>query len=807
MSSPRDSSPSPFQPVFEDIRFGLRALRSARWFSLVTVLTLAVGIGAGVAMFDVLHAVFVQPLPFPDAGRLVVGRATFSGRLNPWVAGADYYDYRDASDAFDELAAVLPYAMQQTVSDATGAEFVSVSAASANLLGALRVQPALGRGFQPADGWVGAGDVALLSHGFWQRRFGGDAGVVGRTLLLDGGPYTIVGVLPPGFFFMTHADVWLPMRPDRFAAASRDMHNWYLVGRLRPGVTLAGAQAGVDVISARLQAEYPETNRDKGLRLTGLRDVLTADYRPRLWMLAGAVALLLLIACGNGAAMLLARAPARRSELAVRGALGAPRARLVRQLLAESLGQALLAGAAGTLLAVWFQAVILNYLDMTRLALPAIGLSRTTVLAAVGLSLLAGLLAGLYPALRITDAALAGGLRSGARGAGDGGARFRSGLVVAQVAVSVVLLAASGLLVRSLSNLRALDPGFAAAGLLTAEVQVPHARYPDAASRTRFYGDLLARLRAMPGVASVALTSHLPIADPGNTYRANAAGATEGERIFLRSVFPGTFETLGIPLLAGRDVDEHDAGGADVVVLSRTAARRMFPGVDPLGKTVELQLVPDPLPLRVVGVVGDARLSRLADEPEAALYVPYARRPRSTMSIALRTGTAPLSLAGTLRRAVRQADPEVPVARVATLESLVSASIAQRTIVTFSLTLLALLPLILAAAGLFAVLAYHVARRHHELGVRMALGADAGRLGGMVLVQGMRLVGLGAVAGLVGAVALTRFLRAFLFGVGAIDPLTFAAVTALVVAAAALACSVPAYRAARADPRSALAAE
>ncbi len=797
-----------FQPLLEDVRFGLRALRKAPWFSLVTVVTLAVGIAASVAMFGVLHAVYLRPLPYPDANRLVVGRATFQGQLNPWVAGADYYDYRDGSASFDELAAVLPYSMQMTVTGDEGPEVVSAGAASPNLLAALRVRPALGRAFQPADGLAGAENVVLLSDRFWKRRFGGDPRVAGGTLVLDGAPHTIVGILPADFFFMTRADVWLPMRPDRFAASSRDMYNWYLVGRLRSGVSPGQAQAGVDVISARLQAEYPRTNRNKGLRLTGLRQVLTADYRSRLWILTGAVALVLLIACGNGAAMLLARAPARRAELSVRSALGAPRGRLVRQLLAESLGQALLAGLLGTVLALWFQAVILRYLDMQRLGPMAPGLSGSTLLAAAGVSLFAGLLAGLYPALRGTGASLADDLRSATPRAGDGGSRFRSGLVVAQVAVSVILLAASGLLVRSLANLQALDPGFVANGLLTAEVQVPQARYPDGASRNRFYAGLLRDLRALPGVESAALTSHLPIADQGNTYRANAAGAAEPQRIFLRSVLPGVFETLGIPLLAGRGIDDQDQGdGPDVVVLSETAARRMFPGEDPLGKVVELQLVPTPRPFWVVGVVGDVRLSRLAEAPEAALYVAYAKRPRAVMRIALRTGMAPTSLAGALRDAVRKADAQVPVSRVATMDDLVSESMAQRKVVTFSLTLLALLPLLLAAVGLFAVLAYHVSRRRHELGVRMALGADAARVGRLVLVQGLRVVGLGGVLGLAGAVAVTRLLRGFLFGVGAVDPLTFAAVTALVLAVATVACAAPAVRAARSDPRAALQAE
>lgn len=797
-------------PLLQDLRFSLRTLRGAPWFSLVTVATLALGIGASVAMFGVLHRVLLRPLPFPDAQALVVGRATFRGELNPWVAGADYYDYRDQAEGFDALGALLPFPMEMTVSGNGEAERVAGNTISPNLLTALGVQPALGRGFRAQDGQEGAADVVLLSHGYWQRHTGGDPSVLGSALTLDGDPFTVVGILPRGFHFLVPADLFVPMRPDRFAASTRDRHNWYLVGRLAPEVTLEEAQASVDVVSVRLQEAYPDTNAEKALRLTGLRDVLTEDYRLSLWILTGAVVLVLLIACGNAAGILLARAPARRFELCIRGAMGAPRGRLVGQLVAESLTLSLAGGAVGTVLALWFQGLMLEYLAMERLGLTEAGFSWPVLGVALGVSLLAGLLAGVYPALRAAHFSVSEGLKAGHRGKSDGGSAFRSGLVVAQVAVSVVLLAGSGLLVKSLLNLQALDPGFRSRGLVTAEVQLPFGSYPREEARIRFFSALRERLQAIPGVESVALTSHLPISDFGNIYRAVGEGREEDpQRIFLRSVFPGYLETLEIPVLTGRSIEAGDDGAQrKVVVLSRTAAQRLLPQESqPIGKRVALNMVNGPLWMEVVGVVGDVRLSRLEEDPEAALYVPYPQRPRNALSLALKTRIPPETLAGTVKEVVRSMDPGVPVSRVATLESLVSQSMAERRVITLSLSLLALLPLTLAAVGLFAVLAYQVARRRHEMGVRLALGARAGEVGMMVLRQGMGMVAVGAALGLAGAWAGTRLLENLLFGVGATDPWTFVAVTGLVLGVALLASSVPVWRAVRSDPRVMLEAE
>jgi putative ABC transport system permease protein len=794
---------------FTDLRFSLRTLRSAPWFSLVTVLTLALGIGSSVAMFGVLNSVFLRPLPFPEPDQLVIGRSTFEGELNPWVAGADYYDYRDESEAFQELAAALPFPGDMTVTGGGEAERIINSVASPNLFRALGVRPAAGRFFLDEEGLEGAQAVTILSYSFWQRRLGGDPDVMGTPLTLDGVPYTIVGVLPQDFFFLNPVDLWFPMRPDEFLAAERDMHNWYLVGRLAPDVSRIQAQAGVDVISARLQEAYPESNANKALLLTGLHEVLTEDYRQSLWILTGAVILVLLIACGNGAGILLARAPTRRFELSVRSAMGAPQARLVRLLLAESLGLALAGGVLGTVLAVWFQGLMLEYLRMDLLGISGADISLPVLGVALGLSLLSGLLAGVYPSFRSASGDLTDGLKTGHRSGGDGGSGFRSGLVVAQVALSVVLLAGSGLLVRSLTNLQNLDPGFESGNILTAQIQIPGGRYPDAASRITLVTSIRNELRTIPGVESVGLTTHIPLVDQGNTWRAFHLGREEeGVRVFLRPILPGYLETLEIPVLSGRDFEDEDQRESGyVAVLSQTAADRIFPDGGPVGQTFHLGLFDGTREMEVVGVVGDVRLSRLEDEAEAALYVPYPQWALSSMSIALKTRVASASVAGALKETLGAIDSEIPVARVATLESLVSASMAERRVITLSLALLAFLPLVLASVGLFAVLAYHVSRRKHELGVRIALGADVATVGGMILRQGLALVGVGVVLGVGGALVGTRVLQSLLFGVGSTDPLTLIGVAGLVLGVAFLACAIPVWRAVRSDPRVVLQSE
>lgn len=799
---------SAMRDIGQDIRFAWRTLCKAPWSSLATVATLALGIGASLAVGDILRQAFVDPLPFPQSRGLVLGKATFGGQLNPWAAGADYLDYRDQASAFETLGALLPSPVEVTVTGGTEPARIAEEVVSANFFETLRVRPALGRAFRPEEGEDGGPEVVMISHELWLRRFEGSPDVVGRTLTLDGRPYTVVGVVPAGFFFMTHADIWVPMRPGEWGIRARDRYSWFIVGRLALGVSLDRAQREVDLISDRLSRAYPDTNKDKGLLLIPLREALVEDYTTILGILVAAVALVLLIACGNGASILLARAPARRFELAVRSALGASRRRLAGQLLAESLGLALAGGVLGVLMGTGIEHLLFRYLHMQKLGALSVGLSASGVATALGLSLLAGLLTGAYPAWRGTRPTTGEELRRGQRGTGEGGVGFRSALLVAQVGLSVVLLTGAGLLVRSFANLRALDPGFDGHNVLTARVTLPLARYPRVEDRIRFYGSLLDGVKALPEVTSAAVTSHIPIANGGNIYRATVVGEEKDpERIFLRSAFPGYFETMSIPLLAGRDIAaEDEAGGPPVVVLSKAAARRFFGDENPLGKNLDLQLR-TPQRMEVVGVVGDVRLSRLEEAPEAVIYIPYTQRATDAMSVAIEARGSPASLTGPLREVLGQLDPEVPLTDVATVPELLRRSLADRRVLTQTLSLFALFPLVLSGVGLFAVLAYHVSRRRHEIGVRMAMGADAHRIGRLVLGQGAVLVGLGTTLGVGSALALTRLLRSQLFGIQPNDPMTLVGAVAFVAVVALLAVAVPVWRAVHSDPRRALEAE
>ncbi len=784
--------------LLQDIKYAVRTLRRAPMFTLVAIFTLALGIGANVAVFSTAYSALLKPLPFVEPERLVIGRTGSDG----YVSGPDYVDFRDRSNAFENLGAILPFAMEHTITGGAEPERVAGTAVSVNLFPTLGVAPLIGRGFADAEGQVDAPDVALISHGYWQRRFGGSAGAVGAVLTIDGAPFTVVGVMPRGFRFFSDVEFWRPMRPDRDIANLRDRHNWYLVGRLAPGVTIDQARTQADVIFAQLEAAYPETNQGKTLSLTELHTVLVADYRTRLFVLAGAVGLVLLIACGNVAGMLLARAPARRVELSMRAALGASAARLVRQMLAETVVLSAFGGMLGVACAVWMQRVILDYLHMdvpgiggARLSMPMLGV-------ALAVSLVVGLLAGIYPALNGARGNLADDLKAGARTTVGAGTGFRSGLVVGQVALSIVLLIGSGLLIRSFLGVRAIDPGFSASNLLTAETELAGARYSESSERIRFYSNLLDEARSIPGVLSAGLINNLPIRSPRNIFHAFVPDEPESDRsVFLRAVMPGYFETMRIRLLSGRDFEDGDAAGASpVFVINSAAARTFFGDASPVGQQLGLDFFGRAQRGEIVGVVDDVRMTGLHVEPGAAVYLPYPQSAYRRMQIAVRTSGEPATVATALRTAVRKLDRDVPVSGIATMEALINDSMAERRTIAYSLTLYAALPLLLAAVGLYAVLAYYVGQRFREIGVRLALGAEGREIATMILRRGTSLIVLGLALGLAGAVALTRLIRQLLFGIEPTDLPTFVGVSLFVLVVALVACLIPAWRATRVDP-------
>jgi putative ABC transport system permease protein len=681
---------------------------------------------------------------------------------------------------------------------------------SHELFPALRVSSPVGRVFREQDELETAPLVAIVSYGYWQRQLGGEPDVIGRTVRIDGRTAEIVGVMPQGFHFRFDADLWVPMRRDDPFVAERGKTNWSLVGRLAPGVSLAQAQSEVDVISAQLAAQYPDSNRDIGLKLTNLQEAWTENYRESLFMLQVAVALVLLIACGNVAGLLLARGSARRTELSVRGALGASGARIARQLLTESLLLAGVAGLLGVLLAQWLQPLLLQLTAVGGSAVWQPGLSPKVLSFVVAVSLLTGLVFGTLPALQASRGDLAQGLKSSVRTTDRGGVRFRRGLVVFQVAVSIVLLIGAGLLIRSLASLMSSDLGFETANLVTGEIQLPRDKYDERERRIQFYSELVRRLEAVPGVESAGLISQVPIRQPGNNepvYDAEdpPVGMVDARSAYFRVVRPGYFEVMGIPLYAGRDIEPTDAASSPLVfVVNQAFVDSILRGRQPIGRRVVLDYENT---FEVVGVVGDVISGGLGDERFPAIYGSYAQIPYFDMGLVVRAAAQPESLAGALRAAIWSLEPEVPDPELVTMDGLLSRSQLLRRVRTVALAVFASIAVLLAAVGLYGVLTQAVVERRREIGVRMALGAGPGDITEMVLRSGLLLVAIGIGIGLIGAFGASRLLERMLFQVAPTDPATFVAVSVLFAAIAAVACLVPVWRAVRVDPVAVLQAE
>ncbi|UCC84855.1 MAG: ABC transporter permease [Gemmatimonadota bacterium] len=798
--------------LWQDIRYGARALLRSPGFTVVVVLILAVGIGANVAMFSIMEMTMIRPLPYPEPERLVLGRATFDGNVNQTASAPDYWDYRDFSTSFEYLAAFWGFTRSHTITGGDRPERVSGIIASIDLFPALGVDPAPGRHFLSDEATANGPPVVIISRRYWMRRYGGSADAVGSTLVLDGLQYEIVGVMPAGFsFYFNEVDVWRPMRPDSDFIGARRFHNWTMLGRLKPDVSIEEAQAEVDVISAQLEAEYPDSNRGKALLLTPLQGAVVEGYRQNLLLVMGAVALVLLIACGNVAGLLLARGSTRRSELSVRSALGASGGRLARLLVTESLVMALAGGVLGTMIAVWLQGAFLQLLSIEPEAVGA-GLPISVLLFALAVSLVTGLLFGVAPAIRASRDDLWADLKAGVRTTDAGGTRFRSGLVVAQVAVSVVLLVGAGLLIRSFERVTSIDPGFDTRSLLTAEIRLPGTDYSEVERRVQFYQGLGENVRAIPGVEDVALASQLPFRDPGNNIYVWAADnppldPADVLSAYTRTVYPGYFEAMGIPLLAGRGFDEtDDAGVSPVMIISKAMADTLFPGQDPVGRQVIVDFG-RAVSIEVVGVVGNIKMSTLLGSRLMAFYISYLQQPMFTMRVAVRTAVRPETVTGALREAVWSLDRNIPVADVATMDGLVSRTLATRRVRTVALIVFSGVAVLLATVGLYGVLAYYVTRRFHEIGIRVALGAAGSDIVELVLKRGIVLVAVGLVFGLLGALGVTRLIEELLYQVEPTDPLTFVLVSVFFVLVAVAACLLPAWRAIRVDPLIALQAE
>jgi len=798
-----------------DARIGLRSLSRQPVFVIAVIATLGLGIGGNVAMLGVLEASIFRSLPYPRPDELVLGRVTYEGEVGTTVSGPDFFDYRETAGSLAELDAFTPFPVLATVTGVGTAERVAAPFVSVGFFNTLGIGMAAGRAFTADEGEPDGPDVAILSHDYWQRRFGGDPSVVGRSIVLDGTPSTIVGVARPGFRFVIDADVWRPIRRARGWAAARQFHNFVLVGRRARGVPLAAAQAEVDLISERLAEAYPATNRDKGLNLTPLAEATTEGIRGPLALLTAAVGLLLLVACANVAGLLVVRGAGRRAELAIRSVMGAGSGRLARQLLTENGLLAVGAAAVGVAIAAWLQRGILAFLQIDGIDPADAALSPTMLGGGVLLTLVTVSLFGAAPAIRIARSEPAADLGSGRRTAGTArGGRLQNLIVAFQVAVTAVLLVVSGLLLRSFDELRGVDPGIDTAGLLTAEVPLPPGEYQDLDRRVQFQERLLELAAAIPGVTDAALISRLPIRDGGGNVRVGTpeewgSGGVFERLAYQRMTMPGYFEAMGVPLIVGRDFARADGRGApNVMIISAALADDVFPEIDPIGRALAVDVGEDePWVAEVVGVVGDVVPSSLALGEDYTMYFSYGQRSPATMRLAVRTTPGATDVVAGLRGALASLDPDVPLAGVAAMDDVLSASISGRRSVMATLTVFAAVALLLSGVALYGLLAYQVSQRLHEIGVRMALGASVASVATWVLRRGLALVGIGLVAAIPFAVLAGRYVEGMLFSVGAIDPPTYLAVAAFLTGIAGLACIVPARRAARVDPADAFRAE
>jgi putative ABC transport system permease protein len=787
--------------LLHDLRYAARTLLKNPGFTLVAVITLSLGIGANTAIFSVVHAVLLKPLPYKDAERIAVAS----------VSPPDFRDLKESTQVFDQLAIWASNLYNVTVNGETTQ--VRGAIVSPEFLPML-AQPALGRFWRPEEDTQ---HLSVISHDYWQNSFGGAADVVGKTISLHNKPYTIVGVAPPEFQYPSREfKIWNTMGAG-MAEAKGQMENrqfriFRAVGHLKSGVSAAQMQADIDVISERLQRQYPDTNSGVRIIFRPLYDIIVGDVQRALWVLLATVGLVLLIACANVANLTLSRMAGREREIAIRTALGAGRWRVTRQLMTESLLLAFVGGLLGLLLAIWWldALVAFNPGDIPRLT--GVGVNANALMFTFAASVVTGLIFGLVPALQASRGNLNQTLREGGRGSAGNvkNARLRGVLVVAEVALSLVALIGAGLLIKSFNRLLSVDAGFAAENLLTFNLTL--VEFKDPQSRANLTREVIARVSQIPGAQAVGGGTALPPINAQRATRFAAQGASNDGSLpaaYFIAASPGYFRALGTPLVEGRDFTDRDGGeAAKVLIISRDLARDLFPNESAIGK--RLRLVNSELSnewREIVGVVGDVRYSGLDDTDADTIYTPFAQTPFMWSNLMIRTSVPPQTLIQSVRDAVASVNSSLPPANFRTMEQLVSESVAQPRFNTVLLAAFAALALALAAVGIYGVIAYSVSRRAHEIGVRMALGARKGDVIRLIVKQGMKPAVAGAALGLVGAWAATRLMSGLLFEVSATDPATFGVITLTLLAVAMLACYIPARRATKVDPMVALRCE
>lgn len=806
------------ESLWQDIRFAFRTLRARPGFLIVAVATIAIGVGANTAIFSVIYGVLLEPIPVEEPSRIVVPDVIAPTGFSISLSIPNFRDWRDRSRTFETFAAVMNNSRTLTGGDRP--EIIRTRWVLGDFFETLGVDPARGRVFAADETFEGAEAVAVVTHGFWQRQFSG-TDPLGQTLILDNQPFTVVGVMPEDFAFPDpRTEIYLPMG---FFAANLCWENRscsqgsFGLARLAPGVSLAMAQQDLDRVVREIEAEEGEAVAHPVL--APLTDFYVGDIRRNLWVVMGAVAFVLLIACANVASLLLARGEGRRKEIALRTALGAGKRRIVRQFLTESMVLAAIGGVVGVGLALLGIRLLVPVIEDALPALMAqrIGLNGPVLAFTLVATALAGLLAGLAPTLRVSRTEFVGELKEGGRGsAGSGRNRLRAGLVVAEVALSVILLVGAGLMVQSLRQLRNVDKGFQEAGIFTADITLPRARYDGLEPTRGFYRDLHQRVAALPSVESASLTQILPLAGSSWEQRIFPEGVPQDQEnessVLHYIVTPEHFEVFGIPLLDGRTFEPQDRdGNVPIAVIDETMAERFWPGESAVGKRVTFESIADPnggeerVPLyrTVVGVVRNVRHYELENAARITVYVPFEQTEGNwtrSYNIVVKTAGDPLALTEPVRAILAQLDPEVPLASIQTMETIVDDAMSGPRSVGTLLTVFGVVAVLLSAIGLFGLMSFTVAQRVRDIGVRMALGATAGKVVSGLSGEGLRLTAAGIVVGLVGALLLTRVISGMLFEVNALDPVTFGAVPLILLGVAMLAIWIPALRATRVDP-------
>ena len=800
--------------LLQDLRYSIRQLKKNPGITAAVVLVLALGVAANSVTFTVLKATLLRPLPYPEPGRLVqlwdTRTAAEFSRFE--FSTPDYIDYRERSQVFEGLGGYSRNGA--TYLGPEGAEQIDVTICSANIFDVLGVKPALGRGFVAGEDAPQAERKVVLTYSGWQRRFGGDPNIIGMAAVINDQPREIVGVLSRDFQFAPSgpAEFWLPLRMVGWRER-RNAHWFHPVGRLKPGITIAQAQASLSTIATQLGREYPDSNATINVQVTSLREDIVGDVRPVLLLLMAAVGCFLLITCGNLAGLLLSRAVNRQMEISIRLSLGASRGRIVRQLLTESGVLSLAGGLAGVALSVWLLPAALHSVPKEQLlSMPVwqnLHVDWGFLFVALALALATGVLFGLAPALVAFRPDLRAALAEASRGsAGVERHRLRNGLVVAEIALAIVLLYGGGLMLKSLALVMRTDPGFQTNNLLTLQLVVAGNKYSKPEDVIPFQQRMLEKFAALPGVRGAATTSTLPLTGGNNTSRFvreghRTPGETEAQEANSREISADYFRVMGVPLRAGRFFSGHDtADSVHVAVINQTLADRLFPGEDPVGKRIDFTYTPKPNLWEIVGVAGDENMTALDARPNPVIYTPYAQSPDGYMNVVLRTWQPPASLAVAAERVIREMDPTVPVFQVQSMDQIISESpsIFMRRSPAYLIAAFGGLGLLLAAVGLYSLLAYAVAQRKRELGIRIALGAQKRDVLALIVGGGLRLVLLGIGLGMACAVGVSRLLASFLYQVKPGDPGTVIAVCALLLLVALAATSQPALRAAAIDP-------